>query len=110
MIRERDVNPLRVIWHSGAARTFLLFTSQEEAEKAVKALDGLSIMDRAVRVELAKGSQKNGPESGGDGDGPDVDDLTKEVEKVAINGKEEPAKVTVNGKEESAKVTVNGDQ
>ena len=131
VIRDRDVNPLRVIWHSGAARTFLLFTSQEEAEKAVKSLDGLTILDRPVRVELAKGSQRNGP---GDGESPEnhkvdmqQDNYKTDTPKVdkpespktdaalkSPSQKSDPPKLDSSHTEELAKdiaqLTINGDQ
>ena len=53
-VRERMVNPLRVLWKGNFGFAFLNFKTHEDAEQALAALEGLSISDRTLKLEMAK--------------------------------------------------------
>lgn len=58
-VRERKVTPLRVLWRGSSGFAFLNFRTQQDAEEALVALEGLQISDRALRLEMAKsGSER----------------------------------------------------
>lgn len=63
-VRDRDVQPLRVVWRGQSGFAFLNFRTVEDAEHALSALEGLHISDRSLRLEMAKSS---GPGGGGGG-------------------------------------------
>ena len=81
-VRDRNVQPLRVIWRGSSGYAFLGFRTMEDAEQALEALDGLHIADHDLRLEMAKSSGGGGgggsgrdrrrrretPRSGGAGD------------------------------------------
>ena len=58
-VRDRDVQPLRVVWRGQSGFAFLNFRTVEDAEHALSALEGLHISDRSLRLEMAK-SQATG--------------------------------------------------
>ncbi|KAK6168108.1 hypothetical protein SNE40_022001 [Patella caerulea] len=58
-IHDRDVQPLRVVWHGSNGHAFLQFQKQDEAESALEALQNLSIKGRDLKVEKAKGGRRN---------------------------------------------------
>jgi len=74
-VRDRNVQPLRVIWRGSSGYAFLGFRTMEDAEQALEALDGLHINDHDLRLEMAKSSGGGGrdrrrrrePWSGGGG-------------------------------------------
>ena len=53
-VRDRDVQPLRVVWRGQSGFAFLNFRTVEDAEHALSALEGLHISDRSLRLEMAK--------------------------------------------------------
>jgi len=53
-VRDRDVQPLRVVWRGQSGFAFLNFRTVEDAERALSALEGLHISDRSLRLEMAK--------------------------------------------------------
>ena len=55
-MRDRNVQPLRVIWRGSSGYAFLGFRTIEDAEQALEALDGLHIDDHDLRLEMAKSS------------------------------------------------------
>ena len=59
-VRDRKVNPLRVLWRGSSGFAFLNFKSRQDAEEALVALEGLQISDRPIKFEMAKspGGQK----------------------------------------------------
>lgn len=77
-VRDRNVQPLRVIWRGSSGYAFLGFRTMEDAEQALEALDGLHINDHDLRLEMAKSSGSGGgrdrrrrrenPRSSGGGD------------------------------------------
>ena len=80
-VRDRNVQPLRVIWRGSSGYAFLGFRTMEDAEQALEALDGLHIDDHDLRLEMAKSSgggggggrdrrrrRENPPRSGAGGD------------------------------------------
>ncbi len=52
-VRERGVQPLRVVWRGGNGHAFLVFENKDEADGIVKALQGLSINNKDLRIELS---------------------------------------------------------
>ena len=94
-VRERKVNPLRVLWRGSAGFAFLNFRTQQDAEEALTALEGLQVSDRSLRLEMAKsggggGQQRRrrprgGSRSGGDSDGPDDDDDRRDSHPPAVH-------------------------
>lgn len=59
-VRDRDVQPLRVVWRGGSGFAFLNFRTIEDAEHALTALEGLHISDRSLRLEMAKSNNPPG--------------------------------------------------
>jgi len=59
-VRDRNVQPLRVIWRGSSGYAFLGFRTMEDAEQALEALDGLHIDDHDLRLEMAKSSGGGG--------------------------------------------------
>lgn len=58
-VRERKVTPLRVLWRGSSGFAFLNFKTQQDAEEALVALEGLQISDKALRLEMARsGSER----------------------------------------------------
>ena len=66
-VRDRNVQPLRVIWRGSSGYAFLGFRTVEDAEHALEALDGLHIDDHDLRLEMAKSSGGGGGGGGGGG-------------------------------------------
>jgi 5-formyltetrahydrofolate cyclo-ligase len=58
-VRDRDVQPLRVVWRGGSGFAFLNFRTIEDAEQALAALEGLHISDHSLRVEMAKSNNNS---------------------------------------------------
>lgn len=81
-IREREVNPLALIWHGGSGHAFLLFPGDDDATDALTKLDGLEMNGKQLRVEMANRRNRNRSKGrssdseskgdGGDGDAPEV--------------------------------------
>jgi len=77
-VRDRNVQPLRVIWRGSSGYAFLGFRTMDDAEQALEALEGLHINDHDLRLEMAKSSGSGGgrdrrrrrenPRSSGGGD------------------------------------------
>lgn len=62
-VRGRKVNPVKVLWRGQMGFAFLNFRTHVEAEQALAALEGLSISDHALKLEMAKSSNdKNAAE------------------------------------------------
>jgi len=59
-VRDRDVQPLRVVWRGQSGFAFLNFRTVEDAEHALSALEGLHISDRSLRLEMAKSQAVGG--------------------------------------------------
>lgn len=80
-VRDRNVQPLRVIWRGSSGYAFLGFRTMDEAEVALESLNGLSISDNSLRLEMAKSSgnrrrRRDAPPAGdgaGDEHGPSDD-------------------------------------
>lgn len=80
-VRDRNVQPLRVIWRGSSGYAFLGFRTMDEAEVALESLNGLSISDNSLRLEMAKSSgnrrrRRDAPAAGdgaGDEHGPSDD-------------------------------------
>jgi len=53
-VRDRDVQPLRVVWRGQSGFAFLNFRTVADAQHALSALEGLHISDRSLRLEMAK--------------------------------------------------------
>ena len=58
-VRDRKVNPLRVMWRGSSGFAFLNFKTRQEAEDALVALEGLQIEDRSLRLEMAKERERS---------------------------------------------------
>ena len=58
-VRNRQVNPLKVLWRGHFA--FLNFRTLEDAERALTALEGLSLCNRTVKLEMAKSAVNQKP-------------------------------------------------
>ncbi|ESP03424.1 hypothetical protein LOTGIDRAFT_224471 [Lottia gigantea] len=58
-IHDRDVQPLRVVWHGSNGHAFLQFQKQDEAESALQALQNLNIKGRDLKVEKATGGRRS---------------------------------------------------
>ena len=52
-VRDRGVQPLRVVWRGGNGHAFLVIENKEDVNGVVKALQGLSINDKDLRIELS---------------------------------------------------------
>jgi len=75
-VRDRDVQPLRVVWRGQSGFAFLNFRTVEDAEHALSALEGLHISHRSLRLEMAKSQgagrrRRNASPSRSDGGGDD---------------------------------------
>lgn len=64
-VRDRNVQPLRVIWRGSSGYAFLGFRTMDEAESALEALDGLHISEQNLRLEMAKSSSGRRRRRGG---------------------------------------------
>lgn len=63
-VREREVQPLAIIWHGGSGHAFLLFPAAEEAQDALTKLDGLEMNGKQLRIEMAnRRSRKSASDS-----------------------------------------------
>ncbi|XP_061521907.1 methenyltetrahydrofolate synthase domain-containing protein isoform X2 [Phycodurus eques] len=58
-LREREVAPLRLTWQGAQHRAFLDYSNPEAAEKALEALQGLSLNGHSVQAELAKSQRRS---------------------------------------------------
>ena len=52
-VRERGVQPLHVVWRGGNGHAFVVIENKDDADGVVKALQGLSIKDKDLRIELS---------------------------------------------------------
>jgi len=72
-VRGKDVNPIQVIWHGNNGHAFLVFTKPEEADTALKTLDGIVMKEKKLRVEMSRRTASRrsgrGSESKGESDG-----------------------------------------
>ncbi|KAK7913035.1 hypothetical protein WMY93_013246 [Mugilogobius chulae] len=59
LLREKQAVPLRLTWQGAQHRAFLDYTDPQAAEQALTALQGLSVNDCELQVELAKSQKKN---------------------------------------------------
>ncbi|KAM4722135.1 methenyltetrahydrofolate synthase domain-containing protein isoform 3-T3 [Rhinophrynus dorsalis] len=57
MLRERGAMPIRLTWQGAQRRAFLDYRDMNQAEKALSNLEGLSISDNSLKVELARTQQ-----------------------------------------------------
>lgn len=80
-VRNKDVNPMRVIWRGNLGHAFLQFDVEKEMEDALDKLQGLHIGGRDLRVEPANSgtgvppSPRGGSQGGGGGQsGPESGD------------------------------------
>lgn len=55
-VRENEVNPLRVIWRGNNGHAYLQFETDDGAVEAAKLLQGLSIQDSSLSVEVTQRS------------------------------------------------------
>jgi hypothetical protein len=82
-VRDRNVQPLRVVWRGASGYAFLGFKTVDDAEQALEALEGLHINEHGLRLEMAKSSggrrRRRGPGRSGDSGGGD-DHATSEDE------------------------------
>ncbi|XP_048119043.1 methenyltetrahydrofolate synthase domain-containing protein isoform X2 [Alosa alosa] len=53
-LREREAVPLRLTWQGAQHRAFLDYAGQQAADRALAALEGLSIHEHTLQPELAK--------------------------------------------------------
>jgi len=67
-IREREVNPVAVIWHGGSGHAFLLFPAAEEAEAALGKLTDIEVKGKILRVEMANRRTRRSRDEGAGGD------------------------------------------
>uniref|UniRef100_A0A3Q2Z1K1 Methenyltetrahydrofolate synthase domain-containing protein n=1 Tax=Hippocampus comes TaxID=109280 RepID=A0A3Q2Z1K1_HIPCM len=58
-LREREAAPLRLTWQGAQHRAFLDYSNPEAAEKALEALQGLSLNGHSVQAELAKSQRRS---------------------------------------------------
>lgn len=58
-VREKDVNPVGVIWRGGAGHAFLRFEEVEQAESAVDILNDFEINGKKLRVEMGQNRRRN---------------------------------------------------
>ncbi|XP_061883094.1 methenyltetrahydrofolate synthase domain-containing protein isoform X2 [Entelurus aequoreus] len=58
-LREKEAGPLRLTWQGAQRRAFLDYSDQQAAEKALEALQGLSLNGQSVQVELAKSQRRS---------------------------------------------------
>lgn len=75
-VRDRKVQPLRVVWRGASGYAFLGFRTVEDAEQALEALEGLNISEHSLRLEMAKSTgvrrrPRGAPRSGDSGGGDD---------------------------------------
>lgn len=64
-IRERDVQPLALIWHGGSGHAFLLFPEEDAAQDALKKLTGIEMNGKALRIEMANRRRRSRSRSKG---------------------------------------------
>ncbi|XP_061670565.1 methenyltetrahydrofolate synthase domain-containing protein isoform X2 [Syngnathoides biaculeatus] len=58
-LREREAAPLRLTWQGAQHRAFLDYGNPEAAEKALEALQGLSLNGHLLQAELAKSQRRS---------------------------------------------------
>nr|XP_057944725.1 methenyltetrahydrofolate synthase domain-containing protein isoform X3 [Doryrhamphus excisus] len=58
-LRERQAGPLRLTWQGAQHRAFLDYSDQQAAEKALEALQGLSLNGFSLQVEMAKSQRRS---------------------------------------------------
>lgn len=75
-IREKEVNPLRVIWHGQNGHAFLQFQEATAADEAIEALKDLEIVGKPLRVEHSRRSKPSG-DMNTSGEGHDIDQRNK---------------------------------
>jgi len=64
-VRDRNVQPLRVVWRGANGYAFLGFKTMSDAEQALEALEGLHIDDHNLRLEMAKSNNRQRRRGGG---------------------------------------------
>jgi len=57
-VRDKDVNPLRVLWRGTNGHVFIMFQTMDETEDALRKLENLSINDKEVKVALANRTER----------------------------------------------------
>ncbi|XP_078106104.1 methenyltetrahydrofolate synthase domain-containing protein isoform X1 [Sander vitreus] len=62
-LREREATPLRLTWQGAQHRAFLDYIDPQTAERALEALQDLSLNGHSLQAEMAK-SQRGGKRSG----------------------------------------------
>ncbi|KAM4602754.1 methenyltetrahydrofolate synthase domain-containing protein [Polymixia lowei] len=63
-LREREAAPLRLTWQGAQHRAFLDYSDPQAADRALEALQGLSLNGQSLQAELAKsqrGNRRPGP-------------------------------------------------
>lgn len=56
-IREKNVNPMRVVWRGNNGFAFLMFQEEAELNKALENLSGLKIDDKEIKVDMSNRSK-----------------------------------------------------
>lgn len=79
-VRDRGVNPLRVIWHGASGHAFLQFQKKDEADGALNTLKDLEIDGRALKVEMSRRGGKGSPDEAGDDTIKSDNDIKAEVQ------------------------------
>ena len=93
-VREREVQPLAIIWHGGSGHAFLLFPAESEANDALNKLSGLEMNGKTLRVEMAKprGRRQNSEgDREGDRDGEETEKGSSGEAQVKAEPEPEPA-------------------
>ena len=57
-VRDKGVNPLRVIWHGASGHAFLQFQKMDEAEGALDILHSFEIEGKALKIEMSRRTSK----------------------------------------------------
>ena len=86
-VRDKGVNPLRVIWHGASGHAFLQFQKKDEADVALDTLRDLEIEGKPIKVEMSK----RGVRSGGQGEGDNPGESHGENHVVVEGDGEAPA-------------------
>ena len=72
-VRDKDVNPLRVLWRGTNGHVFIMFQTMDETEDALRKLENLSINEKEVKVALANRTERRIKEGTPEGDARDDD-------------------------------------
>lgn len=57
-LHEKDVHPLQLIWRGHLRHAFLVFETMEEANTALKNLEGMVVNEREIKVEMSQWTAK----------------------------------------------------